>query len=168
MMKIALVIAFRDFKDEEYFIPKQLLETAGFLVDTLSDSLGTALGVSGGEAKVDFVVKDVDSEKYTAIIFIGGPGSLKHLDNEDSYKLARQAKVLGAICIAPIILAKAGLLSGKKATIWTSNIDKSTTKMLNGARYVDEKVVIDGNIITASGPESAKDFAEGIIKILQK
>jgi len=103
------------------------------------------------------------------VIFIGGPGCLKNLDNEDSYKIAREAvsqdKVLGAICIAPTILAKAGVLSGKKATVWTNPMDKSAVKILkdNGAVFEQKSVVADGKIITGSGHEAAEEFGMKIV-----
>jgi len=74
-------------------------------------------------------------------------------------------KTLGAICVAPAILAKAGVLSGKKATVWSSALDKSIIKILNdsGAICQSDSVVADGGIVTASGPDYAEAFALKII-----
>lgn len=171
--KIAIIIAFRDFRDEEYFIPKQILEAAGAEIDTVSNSLGTAVGKLGGEAEVNILIGDLKTADYDAILFIGGPGAANYIDDEQCYQIAREAveqgKVLGAICIAPAILAKADVLNGKRATVWSSIMDKSAVKMLKkaGAIYQPELVVVDGNIVTASGPLAAKQFAEKIIGILQ-
>lgn len=73
---------------------------------------------------------------------------------------------MGAICIAPAILAKAGVLKGKKATVWSSLMDKSAVKILekSGADYLPDSVVADGKVITATGPLAAKEFAEKIIQ----
>jgi len=172
-MKIAIIIAFRDFRDEEYFIPKKILEEAGAKVETFSSSLGEAVGKMGGEAEVNGLIKDLDPRNYDAVLFIGGPGAADYIDNEICHKIARETignnKVLGAICIGPLILAKAGVLEGKKATVWSSIMDKSAVKMLKkaGADYLPESVVVDGKIVTASGPLAAKQFAEKIIEILQ-
>lgn len=172
-MRIAIIIAFRDFRDEEYFIPKQILERAGAEIITVSASLGQAIGKMGGEAEVDVLLKEFNSTEYDAVLFIGGPGAANLIDNETCHQVAREIvkadKVLGAICIGPLILAKAGVLEGKKATVWSSIMDKSAVKMLKkaGADYLPESVVVDGKIITASGPLVAKQFAEKIIEILQ-
>ena len=170
--KIAMVIPFRSFKDEEYFIPKSIFQRAGIKVTTVSDSKGIAIGDEGGEAKVDVLAEGLNPEVYDAILFIGGPGALKYLDDATMHKIAQETlakgKILGAICIAPAILANAGVLKGINATVWSSNMDKSAVKILkgNGAKYIDESVVIDGNIITANGPLAAKDFTEALIEIL--
>lgn len=174
MCKIAMVIAFKDFKDEEYFVPKEVFEKAGVKVVTLSDSLGIAIGAEGGEAKIDCLVKDAIASKYDVVIFIGGPGAQKYLGNPDFYRLAKETvgadKILGAICIAPAILAKAGVLNGKRATVWSSALDKSAIKILkeNGAIFQDEDVVADGRLVTANGPAAAEEFGEKIVELLTK
>lgn len=171
--KVVIIVAFRDFRDEEYFIPKEILEIAGIEVKTASNKKGTAIGAEGGEAKVDSLVKEINPADFDAIVFVGGPGCLESLDNEDSYKVAKetvlQGKVLAAICISPVILAKAGVLSGKRATVWDSPMGRRpVVKILeeNGAIFEDKAVVVDGKIITGNGPAAAKEFTEKIIKAL--
>ena len=171
--KILMIIAFRDFRDEEYFLPKEIFEKEGFIVKTASTKKGTALGADGGEIEVDFSLDEVDISQFDAVLFVGGPGALKYLDNEKSYQIAKetlnQEKILGAICIAPVILAKAKVLEGKKATVWSSPLDKTGIKILkeNGAEYLAQDVVQDGKIITANGPQSAKKFAKKILENLK-
>ena len=172
--KAVMVIAFRNFRDTEYFVPKEILEKTGVKVKTASNKIGTAIGADGGDVEVDFSVSEINPASFDAIVFVGGPGCLTALDNEDSYQLARetifQNKVLASICISPVILAKAGVLSGKQATVWSSPFDKQPIKILeaNGAKYLREKVVIDGKIITANGPAAAKEFGEAILRVLEK
>ncbi len=167
--KIVMIIAFKDFRDEEYFVPKDILEKAGIEVKTASNKMGTAIGADGGEAEVDLLVSEINPADFDAIIFVGGPGCLKNLDNENSYQLARKTiaedKVLAAICISPVILAKAGVLKDKKATVWSSSLDRSSVEILkeNGAIiYEAQEIVIDGKIITANGPDAAGDFAKAV------
>ncbi|MEM5875685.1 MAG: DJ-1/PfpI family protein [candidate division WOR-3 bacterium] len=174
MKKVLFIIAKQGFRDEEYFIPKSILEEK-FEVKTASNSKekSIALGFLGGEAEVDINYEDINVDDFDAIIFVGGQGALKNLDNEISYKIAQEAinknKILCAICIAPVILAKAGVLKDKKATVWHSNFDKAPIKILeeNGAIFVDEDVVEDGNIITANGPNAAEEFGKKILKKLE-
>lgn len=169
---IAIVIAYRDFRDEEYFVPRDIFLAAGAKIKTVSTGKGEAIGADGGTTPVDILVKDLNPADFDALVFVGGPGALKYLDNEDSYKLAKetvsQAKVLSAICIAPTILAKAGVLKGKEATVWTSPMDKSAIRVLeeNEAIYEDKPVVVDGKIITGSGPVAAEEFAMTVVNIL--
>lgn len=171
--KAVMIIAFRDFRDEEYFVPKEILEKSGIIVKTASNQKGTAIGADGGEVNVDLLVSEINPVEYDVVVFVGGPGCLENLDNEDSYRVAKetvsQNKVLAAICISPVILAKAGVLEGKKATVWSSSLDKSPVKILkeNGAIYQSDSVVVDGKIITGNGPSAAKEFGEAIVKDLQ-
>ena len=170
--KIVMVIAFKDFRDEEYFVPKEILEGAGAEVKTASNQMGRALGADGGEVEIDLLVKDLNPADFDVVVFIGGPGCLGNLDNENSYQVAKetvsQNKILASICISPIILAKAGVLKGKKATVWSSPMDRSPVKILeeNGAIYQDELVVVDGKIITGNDPGAAKEFGEAIVEVL--
>jgi len=171
--KTAMIIAFEDFKDEEYFVPKEVLEKAGVEVTTVSNQSGIAKGAGGGQTQVDVLVSQLKVDDYQAIIFIGGPGCLKSLDNQASYQVTQEAvkqnKILAAICISPVILAKAGTLSGKKVTVWSSPLDKGPVKTLqeNGAIYQNEKVVVDGKIITANGPVAAQAFGQKIVEVLR-
>jgi protease I len=170
--RVLMAVAFRDFRDEEYFTPKRIFEEEGFQVDTASNKIGAAIGTDGGEANADFLFSEIISSNFDALIFVGGPGCLKSLDNEDSYRLAKsfvlQNKVLGAICIAPVILSKAGILIGKKATVWSSSMDKSAIGILQerGAVYQNSLVVVNGKIITANGPDAAELFGKEIVKAL--
>ncbi len=170
--KILIVIVFRDFRDEEYFVPKEILEKAGINVTTASTQKGIASGVMGGEAQVDLMLSEIDINKFDGIVFVGGQGVHKHIDDKQFHHLAQEAiksqKVLAAICIAPAILAKAGVLKGKKATVWSNALDKSAVKILqeNGAVYQSDSVVQDRSFITANGPAAANEFGRKIVEVL--
>lgn len=171
--KIAMVIAFRNFRDEEYFVPREILEKAGVQIKTASNKLGKAIGVDGGEVEADLLIENLNPADFDAVVFVGGPGCLGNLDNENSYNVAKETislgKVLAAICISPVILARAGVLEEKKATVWSSPLDKSPINILeeNGVTYQNELVVVDGKIITAKGPAAAKRFGEALVEILK-
>ena len=171
--KIVMVIAFKDFRDEEYFVPKEILEREGAEIKTASNQKGAASGADGGEAEVDLLISEINPAGFDAVVFIGGPGCLKNLDSEDSYNVAKgtiaENKLLAAICISPVILAKAGVLKEKEATVWSSPMDKSAIEILeqNGANYNSQDVVVDGRIVTANGPAAAQKFANTLIEILK-
>lgn len=170
--KAAVVIAFRNFQDEEYFVSKEALEEEGIKVVTVSDDKGVAIGANGGETKVDFTIDSLRKEEMNALVFIGGSGCLDHLDNEKTYNLAKSFndKILGAICISPVILAKAGILENRKATVWSSEMDKEPIEILknNNVEYIDKNVVEDNNVITANGPKAAREFGARIARALTK
>jgi len=148
--KIAIIIGFKNFRDEEYFIPKNIFQENGFEVRTISTEIGIAVGGDGGEVNVDLCLADLNIDEFDALVFVGGPGAYAFIENENVWQIIRQArgkgKLLTAICIAPAILARAGVLAGRKATIWSSSMDKKPIKILqeNGAEYVDKPVVQDG------------------------
>ena len=164
------MVAFKNFRDEEYFVPKEILEGSGAEIKTASNKEGMARGADGGEAIIDYKLEDIDLNNFDAVVFIGGPGCLENLDNENSYNLVKETvaknKLLASICVSPVILAKAGVLKGKRATVWSGPMDKSAIKILeeNGAIYTPESVVVDGKIVTAEGPAVAGKFAEALIK----
>ena len=172
--KIAMLIAQQDFRDEEYLIPKGIFQQQGIDVKTASVEKGQAVGVYGGVAEADLAFVDVKVDEFDGIVFVGGSGAMRDMDNIDVYRVAREAvekkKVLGAICISPAILANAGVLKGKKVTVFASNMDKSAVKILEsrGCDYQAESVVTDGRIVTANGPEAAKNFAEKVAELLTK
>lgn len=170
MATILYVIAKNGFRDPEYFVPKNVLKTAGHAVVTASNGIKGELahGVEGGVAEIDVAIRDAHAGNYDAVVFAGGPGALENLDNEESYRLVnetiREGKVLAAICIAPVVLARAGVLAGKKAVVWSSADDASGIDAIRerGAEYVDEPVVRDGSIITARNPRAAQEFGEAL------
>jgi protease I len=172
--KIAMIIAQRDFRDEEYFLPREEFLRAGFEVKTVAKEKGIAIGASGGEANVDLTFGELNVDDFDAVVFVGGPGAYKYVDDPQVHQVAKSAKekekVLAAICIAPTILARAGVLEGKKATVWSSVLDKSPIKILEeeGAIYQDRSVVQDEKIITANGPQAAKEFGQKIIEVLSQ
>jgi len=169
MIKIAIIIAFRNFRDEEYFIPKSIFLQNGFKVKTVSTYKGLAIGGSGGETRIDLLLSQLKLEDYDCLMFVGGPGAYRFIEDETIHEVIKSFKgLLAAICIAPAIFAKAGVLEGKKATIWSSVMDKKSIKILEegGSTYVDKDVVVDGSIITANGPQAAERFALTITKEL--
>lgn len=171
--KALIIIAFEGFQDLEYSKTREVLEAAGVKITIASSSLGIATGKLGKRVETDITINETRASDYDAIIFIGGPGAVEYIDNSQAHVLAQEAikanKILAAICIAPEILAKAGVLKNKKATVWSSILDRSPIEVLqkNGAQYLDQEVVIDGKIITANGPGAAEKFGQAILEQLK-
>jgi protease I len=166
-MKILMVIAPERFQEIEYGIPKKIFLEYGYTVDTAS-TVETAIGHLGNTQKTDILLKDVNHEEYDAIVFVGGGGAHFYFDHEPALTLARRFHESGrltcAICAGPGILAKAGLLAGKKATSFPSQEENLKAK---GADFTGRPVEIDGLIITANGPAAAEDFAKTICGMLK-
>lgn len=164
---VLMVIAKEGFRDEEYLEPKSILEKLGHLVTTASDSEGPCHGKLGAKAYSELALRDARAEDYGAAVFVGGPGASAFFDDHDALRIAKDAyssgKVVAAICIAPSILANAGILDGKKATAYPSEKENLLAK---GASYTDEMVCQDGKVITANGPDAARGFGERIAKAL--
>ena len=120
--KVLMVIAHTGYQPIEYGTPKKTLEAAGYTVITASNKAGTATAKDGSTAAVNLILADVQMKDYDAIIFVGGSGAMDNLDSEESYELLREAfheeKLIGAICVAPRILAHAGILTSVAATGW--------------------------------------------------
>ncbi len=165
--KVVMVIARKDFQDEELFVPKRIIEQAGGKVVVASSSLNEAKGMLGGTCKPDILVKNVNVGDFDAVVFVGGTGASEYWNDSKAFAVAKstaeKGKLLCAICIAPVTLANAGLLDGKKATVWESEADRLKAK---GAKYTGAAVEVDGNLITANGPESAAKFGAAIVRAL--
>jgi len=166
--KVLFILAEDPFRDPEYFEPRKVIEAAGHKVLTTCTA-PVALGAEGGKVKVDILFKDVKAADYDSIVFIGGAGSYQYHNDKKAHELAKYGtqpgKVLGAICAAVGTIANAGVLKGKKATSF-SGVSDMVKK--GGANYTGEGVTIDGNIVTADGPRSAKVFGEALVKVLSK
>ena len=163
-----MIIASKDFRDEELLEPKEILEKNNIKVVIASSSLSEARGMLGARVKPDVLIDNVDTKEFDAIIFAGGSGSSEYWDSPIAHKILREAeasgKIIGSICIAPVTLANAGILKGKRATCWSSEGSKLKAK---GAIYTGKDLEIDGNIITCSGPSAAREFGEAILKKLK-
>jgi protease I len=165
--KVLIVVAPIDFRDEEYTELRQVLENAGAEVKVASIQGGTAKGAGGTEAKIDLTVSEVNVDDFDAIAFIGGPGMAQIVGDESLQVLAKKfynaGKLTTAICVAPAILARVGILEGKQATSWQGSQEDLNN---GGATYTGAAVTQDGRIITANGPAAAREFGEKIVEAL--
>ncbi|HEY8497417.1 MAG TPA: type 1 glutamine amidotransferase domain-containing protein [Limnochordales bacterium] len=121
----------------------------------------------GYPVKVDVNAADVKGSDYDAVVVPGGYAPDLMRVNDDMIRIVREAhqagKVVAAICHAGWVLASAGILAGKRATC-VRNIRDDIVHA--GATYVDEEVVVDGNIITSRVPTDLPAFCRAIIQAL--
>jgi protease I len=165
---ILIVVPPRDFRDEEYEIPRKIFEDAGIGVKVASLAAGECYGCDGLVIDADIDLNEINVEDFSAIFFVGGPGSPLLFGEEDIIDLAKsffeEGKLVCAICWATVILAIAGVLkAGDKATAWPGAKEELTKRRIV---YTGESMVVQGNVLTADGPASAELFAMKITELL--
>jgi protease I len=167
MADIVMIIASSMFRDEELFETRAELERLGHRVIVASRKTDICIGNRGGQALPDLAIASIRRQEQDALVFVGGGGASEYFDDGSIHRLAREfledGKVVGAICIAPVILANAGLLKGRKATVFPSGSDEL---IRHGAVYTAEPVTIDGRIVTGNGPQSSVQFARALSEVL--
>jgi protease I len=164
---ILMVLAQRDFRDEEFIEPRHALESAGHRVIIASKSIGPCTGVRGSTVRASVALSEVRANRYDGVVFVGGEGARAYFDDPAAHRIAielsRAGKLLGAICLAPVILARAGVLMGKRATAFPPDLDALTERRAL-ARH--QEVVIDGKLVTASSPSYARAFGAALVQVL--
>jgi protease I len=167
MKNILMIIPSERFRDEELFETKEELEKLGHKISIASTHIGKCPGSRGGFAYSDFDINEIDTDIYDSVIFVGGGGSKLLFNNENAINIAKEMnnkkKIVAAICLAPVILANAGILKDKKATVAGTEANTIENK---GAKYTGPGVTVDGNVVTANAPKSSRLFGQTIGKLL--
>ena len=131
---------------------------------------GAVEGGHGIRVVPDTTVGEVEVGDFDAVVLPGGYPGYENLGNDrrvlDAVKSAvEQGKVVAAICGAPTVLAKAGVLKGKRATIFPG-MEAWLTAAGAEVRPLSERVVVDGKIVTSQGPWTALEFGVKLVEIL--
>lgn len=160
MVKVLVPLA-DGFEDVEAVAVIDVLRRAGIQVDTAGIMGNIVTSMNKIKVHTETRLIDLDESGYDGIILPGGPGyqSLMKSDklNKIVDSMAKSGKVVAAICAAPLILAKRGLLNGVRATIYPG-----MEKDLDMPR--GDKVIVDKNFITSQGPGTAMEFALRIVE----
>lgn len=167
-MKKAVVFLADGFEDMEALAPIDILRR-GEIDVTIAGVTGMQV-VSSHNVKVtaEKDVKDIKADDYDAVICPGGmPGAANLRDSNDVIDIVKtayqQGKIVAAICAAPMVLEKAGILSGKDFTMYPG-----MQNYAESGNYKNDKLVVkDGNIITGAGPAAAFKFGLEILESLQ-
>jgi protease I len=168
-MKVA-VLATDGVEQVELERPWQALEEAGAEPELVSLAGGSITMYQhidkGDEKKVDTTVALADPEEYAALVLPGGVinGDFVRADADAvAFVTAffEADKPVAAICHAPWVLAEAGVVRGRRLTSWPS----LQTDLRNaGASWVDEEVVVDGNLTTSRDPDDLDAFSAAIVE----
>jgi protease I len=167
---ILYVIAPERFRDEELLEPRRALEAAGHRVTVASTRTGPAIGMLGARVDVAASLREVRAEDFDMLVFAGGAGAPAHLwESAAAVSLARamfaRGRPVAAICLSGPVLARAGVLAGKRATVYPET--RAILEMKRGgATLVDDPVVVEGIIVTARGPEAAPAFGAALVNLL--
>ncbi len=161
-MRVAVLFV-EGFEEIEAMAVVDILRRADVEVTTVGVGGILITSAHGVRVNTDTRLIDLDAEKFDALVIPGGPGYKNLLNNNTVLRLVErfssQGKLIGAICAAPLVLAKLGLLKERRATIYPG-----FEKELGRPR--DDKVVVDANIVTSQGPGTAIEFALKLVEQL--
>jgi 4-methyl-5(b-hydroxyethyl)-thiazole monophosphate biosynthesis len=153
------------FEDIEALSIIDILRRADVAVDTVGVPGNMITSKSGVRLMVDRKLGEIKAEDYSGVILPGGGNGVENLSRSASLmdiitKLNDKGKMVAAICAAPSILAKIGILEERRATIYPG-LERELPKPR------EDKVVVDGNIITSQGPGTAIDFSLKLVETLK-
>ena len=158
-MKTVLVLFATGSEELETVTIVNILRRAGVDVTLAGLSAGELVGSRGISLVPDTTLDDVLHQQFDMMVLPGGQPGTNHLKAdarvlERVRQMAQQEKYIAAICAAPMVLAQAGLLTGKQATCYPTCLDA-----YSDIRVQSSAIVEDGKIITSRGPGTAMDFA---------
>ncbi len=167
-MKKAVILFAEGFEAVEAMAPVDILRRGG--VETTMASITEDMMVTasnGVSVKMDTLLREVDLQEYDAIILPGGmPGTVNLGESEDVREalmaMNGAGKMVAAICAAPGVLGKYGLLEGKNACSYPEH-----EVNLKGANVLRDRVVVDGNIVTSRGMGTAMEFSFKLLELLE-
>lgn len=166
-MKVALLLA-PGFEEIEAITPVDVLRRLGIVVDIVSIAGSSVLGAHNIAIEADLLIDAIDISEYGAVICPGGlPGS-DHLAEDERVisciqYIYENSGVVGAVCAAPRVLARAGILDGKRVSCYpgkTIDLFSETTE------YTGEPCTVDGRIVTGSGVATVAEFSFAFATLL--
>lgn len=165
-MKTVCVPLAPGFEEIEAVTIIDVLRRAGVTVVVAGTEPGPIRGSHGITITPDTTVERVDADALDMVALPGGmPGTLNLRESPGVrallVRLAAQGRYTTAICAAPMVLAAAGLLAGKRATS-----HPSVREQITGAAYREEAVVEDGTVVTSRGAGTAMAFALRLVRLL--
>lgn len=162
-MATALVLLADGFEEIEAVTIIDVLRRGQVAVTTASLSGKHVTGSHQISVEADALLDRVSVDDFDALVLPGGPAAKTLREDARAQTTIRRAaaagKLVAAVCAGPTALEVAGVLAGKRATVYPGN-------PLPSARLVDEPVVEDGNIITSSGPGTSMAFALKLVERL--
>lgn len=166
-MKYCMIFG-HNFEDVEALAPLDLLRRAGVEVETYGVGGSLISGRTHVPMKTDKVFReraDIDVDAYAGILLPGGPGADQLVENAALIAVVQafhaRGKLIFAICAAPKILDRAGLLKGRRFTCFPA-----ARAAIKDGEHVEQTVVVDGNIITSRGMGTAIDAGLKLVEVI--
>ena len=165
------ILATDGFEQSELLEPRKALDAAGAETDVVSPKDGKVRGWNhkewGQEVDVDQSLDSVDAKDYDALLLPGGvmnPDTLRMQPKAVAFVKAffDARKPVAAICHGPWTVVEAGVAEGYKMTSWPS---LKTDIENSGGEWVDQEVVVDGNLITSRKPDDIPAFNRELVKL---
>ncbi len=157
-------------EDAEFLYPYYRFQEEGYTVDVVASRANeTYLGKHGVPLRSNLSPKEVNVENYDGLIIPGGWAPDYMRANNELVNIVKEAfskgKVVAAICHGPQMLIEADVLRGRRVTCWKSVV----TDVKNaGATFLDEKTVVDQNMVTSQSPKDLPSFCKETIRLLKK
>lgn len=172
--KKVAVVATDYFEEVELTEPVKALRDAGAAVEIIAPKAGEIKALRhvdpGQTVKVDKTLDEANPADYDALLLPGGAVNADHLRVEQKAKdfviklMSEMNKPTAVICHAPWILVSTGLARGRKLTSYHTIQDDMRNA---GADWVDEEVVVDGNLITSRKPDDIPAFNQAFLSALR-
>ena len=168
MAKVAFVLD-DDFEDSEFKVPYDRIREAGHQITVIGDEAGRE--VTGKRGQETFTIEaapdSISAADFDALVIPGGYSPDKLRTEASVVKFVEgvlgESKPVAAICHAGSLLVEADAVQGRTVTSWPS----VKTDLINaGASWVDEEVVVDGNLITSRNPDDLDAFCSAILEAL--
>jgi protease I len=169
--KKVAILAADMFERVELEEPRKALEDAGAEVEIVSIDSGEIQGFDhfdrADKIKVDRTVEEASPDDYDALMIPGGVGNPDLLrGDENAVAFVREiheaGKPLAVICHGPWVLVESGIVRGKRVTSWPT----LQTDIRNaGGEWVDEEVVVDGNVVTSRKPDDIPAFNREMLRV---
>ena len=151
-------------------MPRDVLAAEWYDITVCAEYVWICTGAFWYQVEATISLADAQWSTYDMIVFVGGGWALQQYQGHPDYlRLAQEAKLLWAICIAPSLVSDAGVMKGKQCTgrddedgTWQAYIEH------NDGIYLDRPVVVHWSIVTANGPEAAEAFWWELVYLLRK
>jgi len=168
MAKVAFLLA-NNFEDSEMKNPYEAVKEAGHEAVIVAAEKGAEIKGKKGTVSYtsDVSINDIKAAEFDAVVIPGGsaPEAVRVQDQMVQFvkEANDQGKVIAGICHGPQVMISADILKGKKSTCYIGIRDDVK---LAGAEYLDEEVVVDGNLITSRTPKDEPAFIREILSKL--
>src|SRR5262245_57925547 len=168
--KVLMAIPHTQFRDEEFFEPKKILEAQGAAITVASTAVRMCHGTQGGSIQSTATIADSKAEDFDALVICGGPSVPDLFWNDKKLgelaaAMAAAGKVVAAISLSTVVLAKAKLPAGTQAAVYS--LPQAIPELKNGgATYVTDPLVVQEKLILAEGPTESARFGQAISSAL--